>query len=208
MPAEPNDGRVSVEPTGRTSIITAAMEIIAERGEKATTVRAVAERAGVSPSLVVHHFQTKQGLSKALDDLVIERFNAAMRPPQDLEDGQELMHYVASGLNGLLGGDAALRGYLRRSILEGTNAGHHIFAELVEITCQQLRTYTDRTKLPHGRDFTWLAVEVLTVNLTGTLLAPVLTPVLGCDPYDPPFLRRRTKANLRFIGDALKTYAG
>lgn len=48
----------------------AAMELVAESGTKAMTARAVAERAGVTPGLIRHHFGSMAGLLDACDDHV------------------------------------------------------------------------------------------------------------------------------------------
>lgn len=47
------------------SILRAARELLAERGFERTTIRGVAERAGVDPALVMQHFGTKDGLFAA-----------------------------------------------------------------------------------------------------------------------------------------------
>lgn len=47
------------------SILSAARELLAERGFERTTIRGVAERAGVDPALVMQHFGTKDGLFAA-----------------------------------------------------------------------------------------------------------------------------------------------
>jgi AcrR family transcriptional regulator len=46
----------------RAAILTAATELFAERGHRATTLRAVAERAGIDPALVVRYFGGKDAL--------------------------------------------------------------------------------------------------------------------------------------------------
>ncbi len=49
----------------------AALKSFAARGAAATSLRAVAADAGVSLGLVQHHFATKAGLIKAVDDYVL-----------------------------------------------------------------------------------------------------------------------------------------
>lgn len=48
-------------------ILWAAIDLFGRRGIKATTIKAIAEAAGVSPALVIHHFGTKDGLQDACD---------------------------------------------------------------------------------------------------------------------------------------------
>lgn len=43
-------------------LIAAALDLIAEGGPQAATVRAIAERAGVTPGLIRHYFRTKEDL--------------------------------------------------------------------------------------------------------------------------------------------------
>jgi TetR/AcrR family transcriptional regulator, transcriptional repressor of bet genes len=49
----------------REALITAAQELVAEGGPKAATVRAIAERAGVTAGLIRHYFASKDELSQA-----------------------------------------------------------------------------------------------------------------------------------------------
>src|SRR5450756_1214862 len=53
--------------TSSARIREAAMHLFAERGFDATSIRDVAAEAGVSPSLVVHHFKSKAQLKAATD---------------------------------------------------------------------------------------------------------------------------------------------
>jgi AcrR family transcriptional regulator len=53
---------------GRERILVAAMETLEEHGEAAIRFADVAERAGVVPSVVAHHFGTREGLLAALHE--------------------------------------------------------------------------------------------------------------------------------------------
>jgi AcrR family transcriptional regulator len=60
--------------TTRARIRDAALTRFPIDGFGATTIRAIARDAGVSPALVVHHFGSKDGLREACDDYVVARF--------------------------------------------------------------------------------------------------------------------------------------
>jgi AcrR family transcriptional regulator len=60
--------------TTRARIRDAALGRFPIDGFGATTIRAIAAEAGVSPALVVHHFGSKEGLREACDDYVVARF--------------------------------------------------------------------------------------------------------------------------------------
>jgi TetR/AcrR family transcriptional regulator, transcriptional repressor of bet genes len=53
------------EATRRDSLIAATQALVAEGGAGAATVRAIAERAGVTPGLIRHYFGSKDELSRA-----------------------------------------------------------------------------------------------------------------------------------------------
>ena len=66
----------------------AAIDQFGSRGFD-TGVRAIAEAAGVSPALIIHHFGSKEGLRKACDDYIAAEIRSeksrpcspATRPP-------------------------------------------------------------------------------------------------------------------------------
>lgn len=66
MSSIPTDDR-----TTEARIRDAAIVLVAERGLAAFTARNVAEAAGVSPGLVIHHFESMGGLRKACDRHVL-----------------------------------------------------------------------------------------------------------------------------------------
>lgn len=93
-------------------ILTTAIDLFGRNGVKATSLRAIAERAGVSPPLVIHHFRTKEGLREACDarvlDLIRESKAQTMRaglggPPVPidtrLEEARPALRYLARTLS-------------------------------------------------------------------------------------------------------------
>lgn len=64
----------------REDLISAAMELVAEGGPEAATVRAIAARAGVTPGLIRHYFTSKEDLTRAAYRQVMDQMTAiAMR---------------------------------------------------------------------------------------------------------------------------------
>ena len=57
-------------------LIDAALDLIAEGGPKAATVRAIAERAGVTPGLIRHYFRSKEALTRAAYGALMARMTA------------------------------------------------------------------------------------------------------------------------------------
>ncbi len=96
-------------PSARDRIRDAALVLFATRGVAATPVRAVAEHAGVSTALVMHHFGSKDNLRVACDEHVAatvrEQKNASVSTGADplaalraAEQGPPLLRYLARTL--------------------------------------------------------------------------------------------------------------
>ncbi len=56
----------------RDDLIAAALQLVAEGGAQAATVRAIADRAGVTSGLIRHYFQTKEDLTRAAYQRLME----------------------------------------------------------------------------------------------------------------------------------------
>jgi len=180
------------------------MQLIAEGGERKATFRAVADAAGVSHSLLQHHFGTKEGLVAAVDDEVVERFSTALG--STATDARLASAEIAVGLSELIAGDPTLRRYLRRALLEATPGGQRLFERIVNLNVERLKEQSNSKALPTGSRLRWLAVEIVAVNLAGMIFEPMLAGVLDGPPFAPAVVTWRTEANRQFIVAALKKY--
>jgi AcrR family transcriptional regulator len=103
----------SVEPadlTTRSRIRDAAITLLAADGTDATSVRAIAAQADVSPGLVIHHYGSKDGLLEACDAYVARLVREANReatgspgtdplgPFRDATEGPPVLLYLARRL--------------------------------------------------------------------------------------------------------------
>jgi len=176
----------------------AAIECIADHGVAATTARKVAEAAGVSPGLVIHHFGSMDGLRSACDDYVaavIRRFKkeamsagpnldvlAALRNP----DMGPLMGYLASVLADNSGAVADL--------VDGLVDDAEVYIEQ-GVESGMLRPSDD----PRGR-----AVVLTMWNLGALVLYEHLDRLLGVDLTDPDVLD--DPAFAAYAGPIYETY--
>lgn len=62
----------AVDGSGAQRILQSAIGLFGEQGVRATSLKAIAERAGVSPALILHHYGSKDGLRVACDVRVAE----------------------------------------------------------------------------------------------------------------------------------------
>jgi AcrR family transcriptional regulator len=95
--AKHGGGRRAGESGTRASILAAARRLFATEGADGTTIRAVAQAAGVDPALVMHYFGSKDGL-----------FQAAIEWPIDM--GEAMGRVVKGDIDGL--GERVVRFYL------------------------------------------------------------------------------------------------
>jgi len=77
-------------------------------------VRAIADAAGVSPSLVIHHFGSKDGLRKACDDYVTESIRELKSESLQTHDPAQWLSAIAE-----IEESAPLMAYLVRSLQSG-----------------------------------------------------------------------------------------
>lgn len=71
-PPPPDPAEDPQASAGKSRILQAATELFGERGSSATSFKRIAERAGVAPALIVHHYGSKEGLQLACDQYVVD----------------------------------------------------------------------------------------------------------------------------------------
>ncbi|MBP8534567.1 TetR/AcrR family transcriptional regulator [Streptomyces sp. MK37H] len=193
--------------TGRARLREAALELFAERGFEATSTRAVAAAAGLSPALVTRHFGSKQGLRAAVDEYVLDRIGEALGA-LDAEvvegvDGDALMASLGEVSARLFGADPVLRGYLRQVLLEGGDASAALFGRLLSGArgeLDRLRRASGRATAPAApADEEWAPFQLLCLILGPLLLERVMQPNIGVPMFDPEVLARRSAANQRLL---------
>ncbi|PDP88286.1 TetR family transcriptional regulator [Glycomyces fuscus] len=81
--------------TARARIRDAAIGCFGQHGF-GVTVRAIAEQAGVSPGLVIHHFGSKDKLRRACDDHVVAVINEVKTEAITSHDSQTFLHQFAT----------------------------------------------------------------------------------------------------------------
>ncbi len=100
MSTERRSYRREPEERRREALIAAAIELMAEGGPQAATVRAIAERAGTTPGLIRHYFQSKDDLTRAAYAAMMNRMTAeSEQATREARDPVEaLAAFVATSL--------------------------------------------------------------------------------------------------------------
>lgn len=171
-----DDQSDSSDLTGRARIRDAALHLFGERGHAGTTMRDIAERAGVSPALVVHHFGSKQGLRDAIDDHLADQ----------IRDGK------FAAMTGSLAPDPATyramadeyapaMAYLARALAEDSDVGRHLYDRMHADAVEYLQAGVDAGLLQPSDDPEARAAALLNAGLAQTLLQHHVQRVLDAD---------------------------
>ena len=104
--------------SGATRLRDAALVLFGEHGYEGTSVRAIAERAGVTAGLVLHHYGSKQGLREAVDQYVLESVRNAWTELADISEGTDHLALRQRGFQVLFQQHPYMGRYLRRALLD------------------------------------------------------------------------------------------
>lgn len=124
--AESSISSPNADLTTRARIRDAALDRFPREGFAATTIRAIAEDAGVSPGLVVHHFGSKEGLREECDRHVVAKFRETKLAA--LEDGNLGNPAFAAGSYHLA---QPLLRYFSWALVRGHPAAGELFDEIL-----------------------------------------------------------------------------
>jgi len=180
----------------------AATALLAERGFDAVTIRDVAATAGVSPSLVVHHFGTKAGLRDAADGrvvaLVTEMLTQAVAAAGDGSPGA-----TAQMLTAVLREEDVLIRYLRRMFIEGGPSAKALFEQLRAGTEAELAAMVEAGLARPSPNPRWRAAILLVNDLAGIMLDDLITAVFGESPLVEPGLRHWVEVLMQIYTEGL-----
>jgi TetR/AcrR family transcriptional regulator, regulator of cefoperazone and chloramphenicol sensitivity len=117
--------------TGRARIRDAAIRLFAERGIDGTTVRDIAQKAGVSPGLLRHHFGSKEALREACDAYALDRL---VKIKEELVlDGKVANPGFLPSVHPTI---VLLYKYVTRALLDGSPSAAAMFDDMVTLTEQ------------------------------------------------------------------------
>jgi AcrR family transcriptional regulator len=181
----PELGRVRAEePSSIERIRSAALRSFATYGASATSLRTVAEAAGVSVGLVQHHFANKAGLVKAVDDhvmaVVVELIAQPMpAPPADsiAEMGSRVTRFMAGYPDEV--------DYVGRALIDGSPLGSTIFDTLAAFGMARWSQRKERGEVRPDVDLTWAALNSLVLALGAMILRGHLERQLP-EPFTTP----------------------
>lgn len=199
---------ISDDRTARAVIRDEALRLFAAHGPDAVSLRRIAEAAGVSPGLIVHHFGSKEGLREVVDHHVLGLFDAMlgeMTGPgaPDLYD-PGASGSLAEAVTRHLPADSPVAGYLRRLLLSDGRAGRELFRRLFEASRGTLGALAQAGMASPGADPAVRAAFLMANDLAVLLLREQLTEVLGVDPLSAQGMERWGREVLAVYGGGLR----
>jgi len=146
----------------------AALRSFATRGAAATSLRSVAADAGVSLGLVQHHFETKAGLIKAVDDYVMGVVIKMVSRPPSTHPSDSIAD-MGSRITNLLIEHPDVVDYFGRALIDGSDLGATIWDTLAAYGTARWNTRKETGEARDDIDVTWAALNSLVLAL-GTLI--------------------------------------
>jgi AcrR family transcriptional regulator len=172
----------------------AALTSFATYGTSATTLRAVAASAGVSLGLVQHHFATKAGLIKAVDDYVFGVVIATMSQPLT-DPPVDSISEVGGRATQIIAEHPDVAGYVGRALVDGSPLGDTLFDTLLTVGVARWQQRAERGETRPDLDLTWAVINGLVLGLGALSLRTHIDRHLP-EPFTAPAQLERWQASV------------
>ena len=189
--------------TAAARIRDAALREFAARGVAATSIRDVARAARVSPGLVQHHFRSKAGLRRAVEDLVARRALEAFGHPFDERSIAALSSRISTKISDFIRENPDVFGYIGRSLLEGDRAGIALFEGFLRLARTQIDRLRTTRLLRADLDPDWTALHLVLIDLGAYLLEAGVSRFLGESLRSERGLARMERATVQLFAQGV-----
>jgi TetR/AcrR family transcriptional regulator, regulator of cefoperazone and chloramphenicol sensitivity len=185
--------------TARARIRDAALARLSAPGAARVSLRAIAEDAGVSPALVVHHFGSLAGLRRACDEHVLDGLRAQVA---EAAEGRPIS--TADFRAAIADAGPTMR-YLSRALVDDNASAGALFDELVAMSADYLRDGEQHGWIRPSRDPEARAALLVTFELGLLVLHQHFGRALGEDVTAPAGAERWSRAALELYTHGLLT---
>ncbi|GAA4906037.1 TetR/AcrR family transcriptional regulator [Stackebrandtia albiflava] len=168
----------------------AALTLFAQNGPDKVTVQRIAEAAGVSPGLVIHHFGSKDGLRHRVDEYVGGVFDELFASVESAPPTDDLGGSFADAILAGLPPGSPVPAYLRRLWLSGDEGGRRLFRRWFEAGAAWMTRLEAAGVVRPSADPPVRAAVLMVNDLAALLFREHLTDVLGIDLATHDGMRR------------------
>ena len=160
-------------------------------------MREVADAAGVSAPLVMHHFGSKAGLVRACDEHVRSRLEAGMAIVDEM--GED------AGLRDLLGVDGMETAivYVGRSMQDGGEVGREWFDHMFQMSVTGYEELVEAGRARPSDDPIMRALLFVAMDLGMVVLRPLVEETLGLSLTDPAVVERWMRTEFGLLAHGL-----
>ncbi len=162
--------------TTKARIRDAALARFPEDGFGATTIRAIAADAGVSPGLVLHHFGSKDGVREACDEYVVSMFRETKLAA--MEEGNMFNPSFAASSYQLA---APMLRYFGWALARGHSAADDLFDEMLKEGIELSRIAIESGMIRDSPDLERRTAVQMAMQLGMTVMHAHLKRNLGVD---------------------------
>jgi TetR/AcrR family transcriptional regulator, regulator of cefoperazone and chloramphenicol sensitivity len=188
--------------TAKARIREAALEAFSADGVAATSLRAVAKAAGVSPGLIVHHFGSKEGLLRAVDESVVRRIEMALAEvPLDGSGGDPFAERREM-ITALLQGQPVLCDYIGRALSEDTEASAALFHRLFQSASRD-RALVEAGVMRAKSDPFWRVIHQMLLIVGPLMMRRLIERELGGPLLEEANFKRWMRANTDLLRKGL-----
>lgn len=174
--------------TTRARIRDSALVLFGRDGFAATSVRAIASAAGVSPGLVLHHFGSKDDLRAACDAFIVEQ---SLGRSDELGDGSSSSATIQRWLADVDQFRPQLD-YMARMLTDDSPGADRLFDLLVAGTTKMIREQIAAGIMRATPDVDVTALYVTAYGIVPIILSRQMGRVLGADGLSAEAVRRST----------------
>lgn len=177
--------------TGRARIRESALRLYAAHGAEAVSLRRVARDAGATPGLVTHHFGSRAGLYRAVQDHVVEMFRAALERIPPAGSARAVAAARTASLERMLAEHPEVSDFVRRELLTPAPDDDYLSRALVDLTIDQTARLREVGTLPTDVPAHTQVTQIVVAQLGRLLITPALerTWLQAGGPPETPELR-------------------
>ena len=172
----------------------AALELFANEGVAATSIRDIAAAAKVSPGLVQHHFGTKAGLRDAINEHAVAVAGQAFRDLPTDGDPTEIQQQMGDRVTAFVRDNPTALRYVARAVADQDEGAMRIFDVFVAISRAQWDRLAEHGLLRPDASLEWAALHVVVLNLATVLMRDAIERHLPAPFTDPRQLERWNQA--------------